>query len=50
MIAVTLTIPESMIQRIDHDRGKIKRSAFVAQLLQRAYELQERKGRTESNN
>ena len=43
MIAITLTIPESMIQRIDHDRGKTKRSKFVTQLLQQAYESKELK-------
>ena len=50
MIAVTLTIPEYIIQKIDHDGGKTKRSAFVAQLLQHAYEWKELKGRTESKN
>jgi hypothetical protein len=39
MIAVSLTFPESMIRRIDRDRGSTNRSKFVVKLLQKAYDL-----------
>ena len=38
MIAVTLTFPESMIHKIDHDRGDVNRSKFVVRLLEKAYD------------
>jgi len=37
MIAITLTFPESMIRKIDQDRGNINRSKFVVGLIKRAY-------------
>ncbi len=40
MIAITLTFPESMIQKIDQDRGLINRSKFVVQLLEKAYDFE----------
>lgn len=38
MIAVTFTLPEALLWKIDKDRGRIKRSAFIVKLLKKAYE------------
>jgi len=40
MIAVTLTFPETVILKIDHDRGETNRSKFVVDLIKKAYDCQ----------
>ena len=40
MIAVTLTFPESIILKIDHDRGETNRSKFVVGLIKKAYDYE----------
>lgn len=40
-VNVTLTFPESIINKIDKERGLINRSKFVVQLLEKAYENEE---------
>ena len=36
MIAITLTFPESMIRKIDNDRGNVNRSRFVVGLIKKS--------------
>ena len=38
MINVTLSFPESLIKKIDSDRGDVNRSKFVLRLLEKAYQ------------
>jgi hypothetical protein len=40
MIAITLSFPESLIRRIDSERGDVNRSKFVLRLLEKGYENQ----------
>jgi len=37
-ISVTLTLPESIIHRIDTDRGDVNRSRFILRLLEKGYQ------------
>jgi len=38
MIAISITLPESIINRIDSDRKEICRSRYISRLLEKAYE------------
>jgi len=40
VIAISLTFPESVIQKIDADRGEINRSKFVVTLIKKAYSME----------
>lgn len=37
-VNVTLTFPETVLERIDRERGEIKRSTYVIKLLQQTYQ------------
>ncbi len=39
-VNVTLTFPETVLERIDRERGEIKRSTYVIKLLQQTYQKQ----------
>jgi metal-responsive CopG/Arc/MetJ family transcriptional regulator len=38
IVKVTLSLPDKVIQAIDHDRGDIARSRFVMRLIEKAYQ------------
>lgn len=37
-VNVTLTLPETIIHKIDNERGDVNRSKYVLRLLERAYQ------------
>jgi hypothetical protein len=39
-VNVALTFPETVLERIDRERGEIKRSTYVIKLLQQTYQKQ----------
>jgi hypothetical protein len=47
-VNVTLTFQEEMLQQIDNDRGDIKRSKFIARLLQQTYQKKQQKSSSEN--
>ena len=44
-INVTLTIPETIIRKIDRDRRLVNRSKFVVHLIELAYNSQKERGK-----
>ena len=40
IVKVTLSLPDKVVQDIDHDRGDIARSRFVMRLIEKAYQQQ----------
>jgi metal-responsive CopG/Arc/MetJ family transcriptional regulator len=41
IVKVTLSLPDKVLQNIDHDRGDIARSRFVMRLIEKAYQLRD---------
>lgn len=37
MLSITLTLPEYIINKIDHDRKDVNRSRYVLRLIEKAY-------------